>query len=81
MVAGSLGDGPGTSLRGRAVTFSSRVQNLRAARVDGDARPSESDFQEEDEVWGPSQPNQSSHGGGLEQFITGRAEELLISAL
>lgn len=52
----------------------------RSRKSAGDARPSESDFQEGMNS-GPSQPNQSSHGGGLEQFITGRAEELLISAL
>lgn len=79
MSAGSLGDG---WARHAVATLSLSHPSSQFPDLPNSAvmpQPSESDFQEGVNS-GPSQPNQSSHGGGLQQFITGRAEELLISA-
>lgn len=72
-MAGIRGHG-GTSLTAVPSYFRPTL-NFRLLPCRNDTQPFESDFQEGMNSE-PGQPNQSSHGGGLEQFITGRAEEL-----
>lgn len=74
MVAGIRGHG-GTSLIGPAVILQPNSEFQASAVSQWHPAFFESDFQEGMNSE-PGQPNQSSHGGGLEQFITGRAEEL-----